>query len=1398
MPAFGRLNEFDPVKDRWQSYVLRLNAYFKANDIDDEDKQKAILLTCIGSVAFDKICDAVLPEEPDAKSLAELLTLLNTHFNPAPSRAIARRRFYERCRLPGESVETFLTELRRLSKHCAFNTYLDDMICDRLMMGVNNTRIQNRLFEEGDFDLARGTALALALEKADNDTRELTNGHEEKEKPVNYIQGKQEHVSRHSSKKKTRGSKSKPSQDEKKQFRACHRCTQHDHKSTECPFIKSTCYACQREGHIGKACLNKPVQHKQLARAHHLSNITHETSPEYAQTTHIYRMSSESIPPPPISFSFTVNNHCIEFELDTGSAVSLIPVNAFAKIATVDSIDKSTLNLASFTGQAVNLLGVATVTVSHMQKSKSLPIYVYEGEGPKLCGRAWMQELGILEALKLNKIIDSHNSENGHQLEDVLRKHQEVFKPELGKLREIKVKLHIKPDVKPRYFKARPLPYGKKTIVEDELDRLERLGIIVPVPHSPYAAPIVVVSKPNNTIRICGDFTLTANASIDAEKYPLPKSEEIFASLANCKYFSRLDMADAYNQLELEESSRKLVTINTCKGLYQYTRLPFGVSSASAIFQRNMEMVLRSQKGVIPFQDDILIGGPSVEEHLHCLDSVLESLKKAGLRLRREKCKFLQTTLDFLGHRLDAEGLHPQHAKVTAIKEAPSPRNVDELRSFLGMVNYYAKFVKANADRLTPLYKLLQNGIAWEWNAQHEKAFQATKDILASPQVLVHYDSTKPIHLACDASPVGISAVLSHMVNNTDERPIAYASRTLTKAECNYSQIDKEALSIVFGVLKFREYLLGHKFVLITDHQPLVHIFSEHKLIPATASARLQRWALTLSAYEYVIKHKKGAAHANADALSRLPIQGPDIGPQIPMEYVLTINAINQGPISTTEIRVETFKDPILQQVRNFLLNQWPRSVDKEVQPYFLIRNDLTLLDNIILLGNKVVVPAMLQPDILRELHSSHQGIVQTKALARTKIWWPNINKNIEEIIRKCHICQVNAPMPKAVYNKWPTPTAPWQRIHVDFAGPYEQRYLLIFSDPLTKWLEVDVTNTTSSSAVIDNLRRHMARLGVMSTLVSDNGTCFTSDEFQQFLKNNGVRHLLTAPYHPASNGQAERAVRTVKRTLTKLNGGTNETVDAVNIGLEIHSEGPLEARLARFLINYRRTPQISGHSPSELMFGRPIRTKLDLIHPRKNSAQLINSAAHTPLLRQFQVKDSVFARNFRRGEKWEKGQVTKHIGNAMYEIQTKDGLVRKHANQIRKAACMQANPEMPQTKTVPATQQPLHDHGLPHSTSFEVIGKTAPQPGVSHQLVTSEAQNQLDNQVQPGINETDQQLQPEANKTMNNASAMTETPATIILRKDCLPLETSVINQPTDLTRRNPSRTKKIPARYQ
>ena len=1005
----------------------------------------------------------------------------------------------------------------------------------------------------------------------------------------------------------------------------CFRCGG-PHLAPQCRHKDTECRYCKKKGHLARVCkaksratsksldpVNMPAQ-QDKTKPSKRSNYVSEAEQPVSDTE--YGMNAlDDDHSEPYQLDVYLNDFPTKMELDTGAAVSIINTTVFDKLkrsSYVPPLQPAENKLKTYTGQDLQVLGVTRLKVRYETKQLYLCVHVVSGSGPCLLGRDWIMPLGVnLKDLKEIKSLTL-----SRPLDELLDKYSTVFKEELGCFKGPPVKLAVHENAQPKFYKARPVPFSLKQKVEQELQELQDKGIISPVQFSPWAAPVVPVLKKNGKIRICGDYKLTINRAAPTETYPLPVIDELLANLAGGEFFSKLDMSNAYLQLPLDETSQQYVTVNTHKGLFKYNRLPFGVASAPAIFQRHIESLLSGLDGVSVYIDDILVTGTTAEEHLRNLEAVLKRLEEAGLRLNRDKCFFLRPCIEYLAHLIDKDGIHPTQEKVQAIKEAPAPTNLTQLRSFLGLINYYNKFLPNLAAKLTPLYSLLNKGQKWHWNQEQQAAFQAAKDALQSDSLLVHYDTRKPLLLACDASDYGIGAVLSHVVGDGQEQPIAYISRTLTPAEKHYSQLEKEALAIIFAVKKFHRYLLGRHFVIESDHQPLKTLFGESNRIPHMASSRIVRWAIILSAYDYTIKHKSGKYLGNADALSRLPSPVTTQHDCVPADVTCVIDHLSSTSTSAVNIKEWTAKDPTLSCVHCFLLSGWPaQQLSKEFQPYVSRKNELSILDGCILWASRVVIPPAGRQLLLDELHDTHLGVSKMKALARSYIWWPGMDSDIENLVKSCSVCQESRPAPAtAPLRSWEWPSQPWSRIHLDFAGPFLGHMFLILVDAHSKWLDVHIMQSITATKTIEKLRIVFADHGLPQKVVTDNGPSFTSEEFRSFMSENGIVHVTTAPYHPSSNGLAERAVQTFKRGLKATQGGS------------------IQERLSKFLLMYRIMPHTTtGLSPAQLLMGRRLRSRLDRLFPdlqehvqSKQSKQATYHDNSKPL-RNFSVGDQVY-----------------------------------------------------------------------------------------------------------------------------------------------------------------------------
>ncbi|XP_045497525.1 uncharacterized protein K02A2.6-like [Colias croceus] len=884
-------------------------------------------------------------------------------------------------------------------------------------------------------------------------------------------------------------------------------------------------------------------------------------------------------------------------------------------------------------------------------------IFVIDREVDTVVGREWLRKLNL--NFELNTIYkeeqDITEKEFKYKLQTLLEEYKELFTEEIGEIKDYQAAFKLKEGSVPVYLKPRPVPFALKNQVEAEIDRLEKEGILEKVTYSQWGTPIVPVLKHNGKVRLCADYRATLNKNLENDNYPIPRVEEIFSKLSGGKYFCTLDINQAYLHMKTSDDTAEMQAISTCKGTYKVRRLMFGVKIAPNVWQRYMDQTLQGLDGTACFFDDIALQGHSYIQLLQRIRKVFNKLKECGLHLNRKKCQFFQKSVTYLGHKINERGLHPTEEKINDIKNSPRPTDVTSLRTFLGMINYYQQFISNLASKLNPLYKLLQKDTKFIWNKECEQAFQELKNELCGERVLIPFHENLPVTLATDASPTGYGAVLSHIMPDKTERPIAFASRSLTKAEKGYSQLDKEAAALVWGLKKIFQYCYGRKILLIVDNQPLARILHPEKVTPATTAIRLVHYANFLAGFDYEIRLRKTTEHANADYFSRIQYTDTtDRNETMTDDEAFYLNQIAEMPVSLKEIREATATDPELQKL--YIDIQSGREDTGRLYEY-------SLQNNCIFYGIRIVIPKKLQPQILKELHTAHTGIVKMKALARSYVWWKNIDMDIENMVKQCKTCCLMKNNPtKVPIHIWEYPKEPWSRIHIDYAGPFMNQYFLIVVDAYTKWLEVIPTTSITATATINILKKIYTTFGLPVTQVSDNGRQFRSEEMLRFLKENGIQAKFTAPFHPSTNGQAERYVQTVKNKLKAM----------------MNEEGSVQDKLQRFLMMYRKTPNSStGQSPGEMMFKRIYRTRIDLVK-RKQEVRDCNNE-ELKVNKEFKLGDRVQIRMY-DSNKWKFGRILERKGKLHYEVEVDGKIHHRHIDQIIKTSCLSENFNTPDT----------------------------------------------------------------------------------------------------------------------
>ena len=601
---------------------------------------------------------------------------------------------------------------------------------------------------------------------------------------------------------------------------------------------------------------------------------------------------------------------------------------------------------------------------------------------------------------------------------------------------------------------------------------------------------------------------------------------------------------------------------------------------ASDIFQRKLDSIYIGLSGVTGIADDMVVYGRSEQEHDNNLIQFLETTRKNGLRLNKEKLQFKQTEVSFFGHLWSTKGISPDPKKIKSILEMNFPEDKETMHSFLGLVNFLNRYSPQLAELSSPLRDLIQKDAHYRITDIHKQAFASIKSEFSAKITLPYFSKDKETLLQTDASKKGFGAVLIQ-----DNKPVYFASRTLTPSEKNYQNLERKCMAAVWGMEKFHYYLYGGHFTLQTDQKPLVAIFKKHL---CDVSPRIQRIAIRSWQYDFNTVWIKGKLNVIADALSRVSPQDvePNIEQESPIFAVNTLTNFQEGE-EKMALMEETAKDPEFSALHKLISEGWPpkrSNVPDNLKDYWNYRDELTVENGILLKSHKFIVPKNLQSVYINKIHAGHLGINKSLQKAREYLFWKGYTKDISEAIDKCTLCQENAPSnPQCFQYISEVPPHPWHTLGTDLFYHRKQDYLVLV-DYFSKFLIVRKIPNSTTGAIVKDLSITFSEYGIPFIIRSDNGPCYSSQEFKTFLQDLQVTHHTSSPHYPQSNGMAESMIKVSKNLIEKA----------------IQSDQPWHS----FIQEYRITPLSSTiPSPAEILFGRQFRSNLSIL-----PSQLTNS----------------------------------------------------------------------------------------------------------------------------------------------------------------------------------------------
>jgi transposase InsO family protein len=878
-----------------------------------------------------------------------------------------------------------------------------------------------------------------------------------------------------------------------------------------------------------------------------------------------------------------VNNKPLKFRLDTGADATVLPAVTYNRLFR-DPLSPADKLLCGPNRAQLDVLGRFDAQLQWRDRRTKHTIYVVRDIHQPLLGRDAIDTLGM--AVCLNALSSSN---------DPRQQYADLFTG-LGCM-EGEYTIRLKPDAQPfAVFTPRRVPVNLLAPLKQELQKLQQAGVIRRVDEpTPWCAPIVVIPKKTSGIRLCVDMT-RLNEAVLREQYTLPVIDQLLARLAGATVYSKLDCNQGFHQIPLSSESQLLTTFTTPFGRWCYTRLPFGISSAVEVFSKRMGEILESQENALCLVDDVLVFGKDQAEHDARLREVLDRFRRAKVTLN-EKCEFSKNQIKWAGHVISGDGISMDPDRLSAILNMPPPTDVSAARCFLGMANQMAKFSSSLAELSAPIRDLLRKDRAWVWDSAQQSAFEKVKKAIASAPVLALYDPNKPTLVSADSSSYGIGAVLLQQQSDGTWRPVTFVSRALNDVEKRYAQVEKECLALTYSAERLSDYLIGTKFVLQTDHKPLVSLLSPQRALD-DIPPRIQRMRIRLMRFNYTVEYLPGNQLYTADTLSRFPLPAEpaliDTSDVVEQYISFVVDTLPITDVMIDKVLSASAADDNFQRVITFCNTEWPDDVEllpSDVRPFWHSRDQLTVQNGLLLYNARIVIPASLRQTTLEALHSGHLGVEKCRSKARTAVWWPKIGADIAQYVASCQTCLHWAKDHAEPLQSTPLPELPWQKVATDLFELDNKHYLVVV-DYYSRYVELVQLRHQTADDVINALKAIFARHGVPMVCFSDNGPCYSASAFQSFATSYGFIHQTSSPRFAQSNGAAERAVQTMKALLRK-------------------SADPYLA-----LLSYRTTPLNNGYSPAQLLMGRQLRSTVPTttvqLQPHTPDAAALQSSDRT------------------------------------------------------------------------------------------------------------------------------------------------------------------------------------------
>ena len=789
---------------------------------------------------------------------------------------------------------------------------------------------------------------------------------------------------------------------------------------------------------------------------------------------------------------------------------------------------------------------------------------------------------------KVVKTLTYLNDSKQNKLLSLLQKYETMFDGTLVNYTGSKYKIELKENIKPYHAKPFPIPKVHEPTLKKEVERLVKIGVLKRINNSEWAAPTFIIPKKNGTVRFISDFR-ELNKRIRRKLFPIHKIQDLLLKLEGFKYASSLDLNMGYYHIELCPESKRLCTIVLPWGKYEYQKLPMGLCNSPDIFQEKMNELFAGFEYVRTYIDDLLIiSNNSYDDHLNKLDTVLNKLQKSGFKVNAEKSFFCQSELEYLGFKITREGIMPLPDKVQAIKNISVPKTKKQLRSFIGIINYYRDMWKHRSDILTPLSGMTSKEAKWDWTPACQKAFDDIKKVVSRETLLSYPDFNEPFEIHTDASKLQLGAVISQK-----GKPVAFYSRKLNSAQVNYTTTERELLSIVETLKEFRNILLGQQIKVYTDHKNLTY--------KQFNTERVMRWRLILEEYGPELIYIQGNKNVVADALSRLDLNTDEPKVKPTMTSMAEHFALSNKDLPK-EVHPTNYKTIMRYQQKDKNLVKILKSnnqKDYSLKHFTGAGKQYSL----ICYKGKIVIPEKLQKSLVEWYHLTlcHPGETRTELSITQHFYWKNLRKTVHEVCTKCHTCQF-LKRGKRNYGKLPPKQAeaiPWETLCVDLIGKYQFTakgggkeykmktkngntvYLqaITMIDPATGWVEIKAVPSARADLVANQVElAWLTRYPLPEKVILDRGNEFLA-EFKALIEEDyGIPIKPITTRNPQANAILERVHQTIGNIIRTFK--INEMV--------LDDDNPWDGILATTMFALQATVHTtSQYTPAQLVFGR-------------------------------------------------------------------------------------------------------------------------------------------------------------------------------------------------------------------